>query len=129
MRDNSPALAQWLRLHASSSDDVVVSAYQSLDYYYPKTAFFYVERSDYNFESYACRHGTVDRWSNRPLLDSEQALAALASVSSTTYLITYSARVEPLLKQLDGYDPRTSWREGHLTVVAFDARPQAARRP
>jgi uncharacterized membrane protein len=126
-RDNSPALAQWLRRHAEEDGDVVVSAYQSLDYYYPKTDFFYVERSDYNFESYSCRYGTVDRWSNRPLLQSAPALAALISRASTTYLVTYSARVGPLIEQFGRYHPRVSWHEGHLAVVAFDARPQTPR--
>ncbi len=127
-RDNSPALAQWLRHHAASGD-VVVSAYQSLDYYYPKTQFFYVERSDYNFESYACRYGTVDRWSNRPLLQSAQALATLISGTSTTYLVTYSARVEQLLEPLSRYHPVVEWQEGHLAVLAFDARTQTPRSP
>ncbi len=126
-RDNSPALAQWLRQHAESNGAVVVSAYQSLDYYYPKMDFFYVERSDYNFESYACRYGTIDRWSNRPLLQSPEALAALISASSTTYLVTYAPRVEPLIEQLGIYHPRISWRQGHLAVVAFDAQPPTTR--
>jgi hypothetical protein len=126
-RDNSPALAQWLARHAAGDGDVVVSAYQSLDYYYPNTAFFYVERSDYNFESYSCRYGTVDRWSNRPLLQSAPALAALISRTSTTYLVTYSARVAPVLAQFARYHPRLSWREGHLAVVAFETRAQPPR--
>ena len=126
-RDNSPALAQWLGRHAANDTDVVVSAYQSLDYYYPKTAFFYVERSDYNFESYSCRYGTVDRWSNRPLLQSAQALAALISDTSTTYLVTYSARVGSLLEQFSQYHPRIAWHEGHIAVIALDTRQQATR--
>jgi hypothetical protein len=127
-RDDSPALAQWLRDHAASGD-VVVSAYQSLDYYYPKTEYFFVERSDYNFESYACRYGTVDRWSNRPLLQSAQALATLISGTSTTYLVTYSARVEQLMEHLSRYHPSIEWQEGHLAVLAFDARTQTPRSP
>jgi Dolichyl-phosphate-mannose-protein mannosyltransferase len=127
-RDDTPALAQWLRHHAASGD-VVVSAYQSLEYYYPKTEFFYVERSDYNFESYACRYGTVDRWSNRPLLQSAQALATLISGTSTTYLVTYSARVEQLIEHLSRYHPSVEWQEGHLAVLAFDARTQTPRSP
>lgn len=124
-RDNSPALAQWLHQHTAG--DVVVSAYQSLDYYYPKTDFFYVERSDYNFESYSCRYGTVDRWSNRPLLQSAQGIAALLSETSTIYLVTYSARVGPLIQQFSQYHPRVSWHEGHLAVVALHARQQTTR--
>ncbi len=123
-RDNSPALAQWLSRHATADTAVVVSAYQSLDYYYPQTAFFYVERRDYNFESYSCRYGTVDRWSNRPLLQSAPALAALVSGTSTIYLVTYSARVAPLLEQFARHHPRLSWHEGHLAVVAFETHAQ-----
>jgi hypothetical protein len=121
VRDNTPALAQWLRRHTAGNGNVVVSAYQSLDYYDANVDFFYVDRSDFNFESYSCRHGTVERWSNRPLLQSLSALAAVISENSATYLVTYSTRVEPLLAQLARYHPAVEWQDGHLAVVAFSA--------
>jgi hypothetical protein len=121
-RTNTPALAQWLRLHTAGNGNVVVSAYQSLDYYDPNLDFFYVDRSDFNFESYSCRLGTVERWSNLPLLQSVSALAAVISEHAATYLVTYSSRVGPLLAQLARYHPVVAWQEGGLAVVAFSAK-------
>ena len=121
MRANTPALAQWLRGHTAGNGNVVVSAYQSLDYYHANVDFFYVDRSDFNFESYSCRHGTVERWSNRPLLQSVSALASVISQNSATYLVTYTTRVEPLLAALARYHPAVEWQDGSLAVVAFSA--------
>jgi len=125
-RDNTPALAAWLRNHASGGA-IVVSAYQSLDFYDPKVDFFYVDQNDFNYSSYACNYGTVDRWSNRPLLQSQTALATVIGASSSTYFITYSTRVGSLLTQLARYQPRVAWQSGHLSVVAFKVPSAAAR--
>ena len=125
IRDDTPALAAWLRAHATG-DAIVVSAYQSLDYYDPKVNFFYVDREDFNYASYACRHGTVDRWSNRPLLPSPAALATVIDANSSVYLVTYTTRVGALLTQLARYEPRVAWQSGHLSVVAFKAAALAA---
>jgi hypothetical protein len=119
-RADTRALAQWLRAHAADGD-VVINSYQSLDYYNSKVDFFYVDRTDFNFESYACRYGTVDRWSNRPLLQSVQAFDSVVSSGHKTYLITYSARLEPLLPQLARYHPRVVWSEQSLSVIALSA--------
>lgn len=128
-RTDTRALAQWLRAHAGGSGDVVISAFQSLDYYDPKVDFFYVDRSDFNFTSYACRRGTIDRWSNRPLLQSAGAIEAVVSASDRTYLVTYSARLDPLLAQLARYHPVVAWSEGSLSVVAFAATAPPLKRP
>lgn len=119
LRTDTPALAQWLRVHAGGRGDVVINAFQSLDYYDAKLDFFYVDRADFNFASYACRYGTVDRWSNRPLLQSVDALKAVLSSSDRTHLVTYSARLEPLLSQLGRYQPVVAWSDGSVSVVDF----------
>jgi hypothetical protein len=128
VRDDTVSLAQWLRQHASAGQDTVINAYQSLDYYDPKIDFFYVDRSDFNFESYACRYGTIDRWSNRPLLQSVQALESVIASRPRTYLVTYSMRAGPLALQLARYHPRMVWSSGNLSVLALEPhRGQAAR--
>jgi hypothetical protein len=121
VRDDTPALAQWLSRHAAAAGDVVVNAYQSLDYYDPRIDYFYVDHTDFNFESYACERGTIDRWSNRPLLQSVPAIASIIGSSSRTYLVTYSSRLAALLPQLMAFHPRIEWAAGNLSVVAFNA--------
>jgi len=118
-RDDTRAVAQWLQRQAAAQPTVVVSAVQGLDYYAPQIQYFYVARDDFNFESYACRYGTIDRWSNLPLVQSPEQLAALAGAPRATYLVTYSARVPPLLAQLQALQPRVVLVVDHLSVVAL----------
>jgi hypothetical protein len=119
VREDSPELARWLMQHASAPDDVVISAFQSLDYYDPKVDFFYVDRRDFNYESYACRLGTIDRWSNRPLLESVAGIERVAASRPHTYLVTYAPRVPALLAELSRYHASVAWSVGHLSVVAL----------
>ena len=117
-RDDTRALAQWLERNVAAGGRVI-NAYQSLDYYDPKVDFFYVDRSDFNFASYACRYGTIDRWSNRPLLQSVEGLKSVISSGHKTYLVTYSSRLPALLPQLMRYHPTVAWSAGSLSVVEF----------
>jgi hypothetical protein len=129
VRDDTRALAQWLHRHAAADGTVVISAFQSLDYYDPQVDFFYVDRSDFNFASYACRSGTLDRWSNRPLLQSVPAVETVITANPRTYLVTYSSRIEPLRSRLARYDPRVELSVGHLAVMTFGAGTAGAARP
>lgn len=127
-RADTRELARWLGGHAAGSGAVVIDAYQSLEYYDPKVDFFYVDRGDFNFASYACRYGTIDRWSNRPLLQSVSGIESVVSSNEQTYLVTYSARVKPLLAQLARYHPTVAWSDGPLSVVAFAAAAPPMKR-
>jgi hypothetical protein len=117
-RDDTRALAQWLERNVAAGGRVI-NAYQSLDYYDPKVDFFYVDRNDFNFASYACDYGTIDRWSNRPLVQSVEGLTSVISSGRKTYLVTYSTRLPALLPQLLRYHPTVAWSEGSLSVVEF----------
>lgn len=125
-RDDTRSLAQWLSTHARRGDSVV-DAVQGLDFYDHTLNYFYVDRTDFNFESYSCQYGTRDRWSNLPLLQSTQDVGSVISRHSTTYVVTYSTRVAPLITGLLQYRPQLEWSQGHLAVVAFS--PRANRAP
>ncbi|HTT42599.1 MAG TPA: glycosyltransferase family 39 protein [Steroidobacteraceae bacterium] len=118
-RDDVRAVAQWLQNQHAAHQAVIVSAVQGLDFYAPQVRYFYVDHDDFNFESYACRYGTIDRWSNLPLVQSTTQLAALVHPQQATYLVTYSARVAPLMAQLQSLQPRVALVVDHLSVVVF----------
>ena len=126
VRDDLRAVVQWLERQDSSRDAGIVSAVQGFDYYDPQVQYFYVDRADFNFESYSCRYGTIDRWSNRPLLQSVAQLEALIRSQPQTYLVTYSARLPPLLPQLKSLQPRVVLTVDHLSVVTFRGVPGRA---
>jgi hypothetical protein len=127
-RDDTRALANWLA-KTTTPDDVVVSAVQGLDLYYPRIKYFYVDRTDKNFESYSCHQGTVDRWSNHALLESAQTLQSVIPVTSKAYFVTYVTRVPEILQTLRADNPLVEWSSGHLAVVALTAAgpPNPAR--
>jgi hypothetical protein len=119
VRDDVRTVVRWLQLRGGAHQPLVVSAVQGLDYYDPQIRYFYVDRDDFNFESYACRYGTIDRWSNLPLVQSAAQLAALVEPQRPTYLITYSTRLAPMLSQLQPLQPRVALVVDHLSVVAI----------
>jgi hypothetical protein len=119
-RDDTRALARWLA-KTTTSGDVVVSAVQGLDLYYPRVRYFYVDRTDKNFESYSCHGGTLDRWSNRALLESAQTLQNVIPANSKAYFVTYASRVPEMLQALSADSPLVQWSSGHLAVIALTA--------
>lgn len=125
-RDDTRSLAQWLGIHARRGDSVV-DAVQGLDFYDHALNYFYVDRTDFNFESYSCQYGTRDRWSNLPLLQSAHDIGSVISRHSTTYVVTYSTRVALLIAGFPQYHPQLEWSQGHLAVISFS--PQAIRAP
>lgn len=124
VRDDTRAVAAWLRRNAIGEGKVVISAFQSLDYYVPQVAYFYVARDDFNYESYACHRGTVERWSNRTLLSAVPDLERVIGEHAQTYLVTYADRLGPLLPRLSRYHPTIELSLDHLAVVRFSAAVQ-----
>ncbi len=119
VRDDLRAIVQWLGRQDGAPESTIVSAVQGFEYYDPRVKYFYVDRADFNFESYSCRYGTIDRWSNRPLLQSTAQLEALIGSQRQTYLVTYSARLTTLLSQLKSVQPHVALVVDHLSVVTF----------
>ena len=72
-RANVRAAAEWLNRNISNGD-VVIDSFQSLDFYYPKIDYFYMNWSDPRFAGWTCRGGTIERWGNTPLLYTVSAL-------------------------------------------------------
>jgi hypothetical protein len=120
VRDDTRAVAHWLRQHEAGDADVVITAVQGLQFYDSRINFFYVARNDYNFASYACRRGAIDRWSNLPLLQSPAAVDAAITASHRTFLVTFSDHLAALLPQLLLHHPSVVSTIGNLSIVAFE---------
>ena len=119
-RADSRAIARWLQQNTHPGADVVVSAYQSLDYYYPHLDFFFVDRSDFNLMSYACRHGTIDRWSNLRLLYTVDGLSQLIRSARRTVLVTYARRLDELPSHIAQRRARVAWKSEDIAIVVFE---------
>lgn len=107
-RSDLSGAADWLRGHARPGTDLVVNAFPGVDFYYPDAKYFFMETTDSRFESWSCRAGSLERWSNLPLLHSVAMLDATAASYPQVWLVIESHRREDVLKRLTQTDP--SWR-------------------
>jgi len=119
IRDDTRAMARWLQENAAGPGSVVVSGYHSLEYYFPKIDYMFVDWHDHNFPELSCRAGTVDRWSNLPLLYTPEALEAKLPVDRNVYVVMFSNRVDNLVTNLHGWSSRVAWTDEWVSIVAL----------
>jgi hypothetical protein len=124
VRGDIRATAEWLRAQASSSTDLVISGpgVTALDSYYPEIDFVYVDPSDHRLYDWSCRRGTVERWSNLPLVYTVAALESRISAHPRTYIVVAAGRVEDFLAKLRQFSPRIVWvnKYGSDVIVQID---------
>jgi hypothetical protein len=120
IRNDLRALAQWLQRNVRS-DDIVVAAAHGIDYYHPVQQFF-VATGNPDFVQYTCDRGTVERWSNLPLIHSRAALLTLVqSASAKVFLIVSvydAAAIAALL--VPGSHERV-WSDSQLIVLQLNS--------
>jgi hypothetical protein len=97
--------ARWLDSHVARGTDVVVNSFPGVDFYYPNADFFFMEFNDSRFEGWSCQSGSVDRWSNRPLLYSINMLDSAARSHPKVWLVIESPRRKDVLARLASIDP------------------------
>ncbi|HVW69514.1 MAG TPA: glycosyltransferase family 39 protein [Steroidobacteraceae bacterium] len=117
IRPDAPAMASWLREHVTRGRDVVISGYQSLDFYYPGVDYFFVDWREESFYDWACRHGTLERWTNRPLLYTEAALESTLRPHPRGFLVVYTDQEQRLLQDLARYAPRVVWSSDFVSII------------
>ena len=123
-RSDVRAAADWLRAHARPGEDTVINSFPAVDFYYRATNYYYVSDSDPRFEAYSCRRGTVQRWSNLPLLHNPAALEAQVATGRKVWLVLETERMPQLLQQF----PRSQWTL-EWTSHARDISIVALQRP
>jgi hypothetical protein len=87
-RDDIRAVAQWFVAHVRPND-IVITGISSLDEYFGDFDYFYLDKEDSRYEAYVCRDGRTDRWSNHPLLYSEDALSAVIASGRRVFASVY----------------------------------------
>lgn len=109
--------ARWLADHVDRSHDTVVNAYPGVDFYYPASDYFFMDESDPRFENWSCRRGTIDRWSNRPLLYTTAALAARMSGGRRIWLVLERSLLESVLSRLPPLKSSIAWTSQAKDIV------------
>jgi hypothetical protein len=122
-RGDIRAAAEWLAANADPASDLVVSGpgIASLDFYYPHLGFVYLEPDDQRLSAWACRQGTVERWSNLPLVYRPAEFEARILASRRAFVVIDPRREERFLARLHHLEPEVAWRNsrGHHAVIAF----------
>jgi 4-amino-4-deoxy-L-arabinose transferase-like glycosyltransferase len=119
-RSDSRAAATWLQAHAVPGQDLVIIAFPGVDFYYPKSDYYFVAESDPRFESWACSRGTTQRWSNLPMIHSYAALQSRITTGRRVWMVLEPSRMQPILATLPPGDWTLEWtsREHDISIVS-----------
>jgi len=122
-RSDSRAAATWLQAHADPGQDLVIISFPGVDFYYPKSDYYFVSDSDPRFESWACSRGTVQRWSNLPMIHSYEALRAKLTAGRRVWMVLEPSRMQPILATLPAGYWTLEWtsREHDIAIVSVRA--------
>ena len=128
-RSDDRAAATWLQAHAVPGQDLVIVSFPGVDFYYPRGDYYFVADSDPRFESWSCRRGTRQRWSDLPLIHSYEALRAKVATGRRVWLILEPSRMQPILARLPPGDWTVQWtsRERDIVIVSVHEPPPQTR--
>jgi hypothetical protein len=123
--NDTRSAGRWLTQHADPTD-LVVSGVPSLDSYYDRIDFAFLDEQDDRYEAYACAAGTRDRWSNKPLLSSTDQFAEQVRSGRRVFLVMYPSLAQRVMSQAVArhWDYRTEWSsiDGGVRVLVFNPR-------
>lgn len=90
-------VADWLDANVETGD-VVVSGVPAIPHYYAGVDYSFLDEEDDRYFAFACRLGTVDRWSNLPLLNPTDALADVIAGGQRVVVVMFPGRAERLVE-------------------------------
>lgn len=124
LRDDVSGIAAWVRTHAEPSQDIVINGVHGFDYYYPGAIrYFFVDERSSNFPDWSCRRGSVDRWSNLPLVHNFQDLKNKAAGYRKAFVVMFTADAERLRET--SADNRIALTRGLVAVVVLQPDPDS----
>ena len=102
-RDDIRGVARWLAAHAQPND-VVIAGIASLGEYYRDFDYFFLDKEDSRYEAYVCRDGRTERWSNHPLLYTEEALNTVVASGRRVFASVYPDTEQRLIAAAQRHD-------------------------
>jgi hypothetical protein len=126
-RSDVRAAASWLQARAVPRQDIVIVSFPGVDYYYRDSDFYFVADSDPRFEAWSCSRGTIQRWSNLPMIHSFTTLAARVASGRRVWMVLESSRMADVLAQFPPADWTLEWtsRARDIVIVKLQA-PQGS---
>jgi hypothetical protein len=120
-RNDLRAAATWLDAHVRPGQDIVINSFPGVDFYYPRSDFYFIAETDPRFEAYSCRGGTIQRWSNLPLIYSYDTLRAKADSGRRIWMVLESSRMPAVVAKLPPAAWTLEWtsRARDIAIVAI----------
>jgi hypothetical protein len=118
-RGDDPALVRWLDANVVPGRDIVITGYHVLDYYYPNVAYFFVDDRDEAFGQWSCHRGTIERWTNKPMLYTTDALESAVPERGRVFLVVFDDGGR-LLSELSGARPKVVWSTPGLQIIEIE---------
>lgn len=124
-RTDPRSAARWVDAHATRPDDLLVNGYPAASFYSSRFAFAYTDIEHQRFRAFACSRGTIERWSNLPLLSTQDELAGQIRNHGQTFFVADKKQVEQLLAGLPEFEPTVVWQslDGGVSVVRLIPNP------
>jgi hypothetical protein len=123
-RTDVQGIANWLAANSNANTDLVISGpgINALDAYYPFVDFVYVEPGDSRLMDWACNGGTIDRWSNLPLVYSLDLLRSRILASAKSYIVIDGRRFEEVWPDVASLGARLAWENpnGFEAIIEFE---------
>ena len=103
-RNEMRGAAQWLAAQVQPGD-VVITGIPNLDEYYRHIDYFFLDAGDDRYETYVCRDGVTERWTNHPVLYTMDALKPVVAQGRRVFATLYAIDE----KHLESYAPTVGW--------------------
>ncbi|HVO46554.1 MAG TPA: glycosyltransferase family 39 protein [Steroidobacteraceae bacterium] len=130
-RSDLRGAADWLTSHVDRASDIVINSFPGVDFYYPHSNFYWMDQSDVRFESWSCRRGRFERWSNLPLLHSPQALGTQIGTGRKVWIVMETSRLPALQASLGTVPWSVAWQglTPDIAIVLVHATTHSSQEP
>ncbi len=118
-RSDPRGAANWLAENSTDDQDLLINGVPTVDFYFTRFDFTYIDWQHRRFEAYACRRGTLERWGNLPLLYTVEAVEAQIANADQAFLVIDGQRLDGFLQRLTPWQPRVKWSslDGRINII------------
>jgi hypothetical protein len=113
------SIVRWLDSHVVPGQDIVIAGDPVVDFYYPNVAYFFYDQRDQMFRQSSCRRGTLERWSNKPMFYTVDALKAAVPAHGRAFVVVFDDGGR-LLDELAGMNAQIVLPRDGVNVIQIE---------
>jgi hypothetical protein len=121
--------ALWLEQHTHPGRDLIVNAMPSVDFYFRRFDYTYIDQDSQRYNAYACNQGATERWGNLSLLSTLDALRNRIDQHALSFVVLYARQWPEFAAALPAQAPQVRWKsvDGDIYIVSFTAGARGGR--